>query len=160
LMPKPLAYFISWGTYGTRLHGDPRGTVDRDHNERGTPVLGFDPIRWEREKGLLKFPPVFFTREQMRFAESVIPEICERGHWNYLTCAAGPDHVHAVLDFPFDPKAVRGLLKRWLGQELSNQWRLPAGATWWAESGSIRWAYEQDYLRNILNYVNGQCASE
>ena len=132
--------------------------MDRDHNERGTPVLGFDEVRWEREKGLLKFPPVVLSREQMRHAESLIPGICEQGHWKHLTCAAGPDHVHAVLDFPFDPKTVRGLLKRWLGQAMSQGWALPAGATWWAEAGSIRWAWEGDYLRNILNYVEGQRA--
>ena len=28
----------AWGTYGTRLHGDARGTVDREHNEYGTPT--------------------------------------------------------------------------------------------------------------------------
>jgi hypothetical protein len=54
--------------------------------------------------------------------------------------------VHAVLDFPFDPKVVRGLLKRWLGQGMSERWGLLAGATWWAEAGSIRWAYEGDYV--------------
>ena len=41
----------------------------------------------------------------------------------------------------------------------NRRWSLAAGATWWAESGSIRWAYEHDYLRNILNYVNGQRAT-
>jgi hypothetical protein len=107
----------------------------------------------------LKYPPVLFTREQMRHAESLIPGICDRGHWKCLTCAAGPDHVHAVLDFLFDPKTVRGLLKRWLGQAMSEKWALPIGATWWAESGSIRWAYDHDYLGNILNYVNGQRAT-
>ena len=37
-----LAFHITWGTYGTRLHGDPRGTVDRNHNHFGDPVLGYD----------------------------------------------------------------------------------------------------------------------
>ncbi|MCH8164939.1 MAG: hypothetical protein IH889_04955 [Planctomycetes bacterium] len=32
----PLAYHITFGTYGTRLHGDPRGTVDRTLNNRAT----------------------------------------------------------------------------------------------------------------------------
>jgi hypothetical protein len=53
---KVIAYHITWGTYGTRLHGDPRGTVDREHNQRGSPILGFDEHRWEQEKQRLKFP--------------------------------------------------------------------------------------------------------
>jgi hypothetical protein len=31
----PLAYHITFGTYGTRLHGDDRGTVDQAHNFYG-----------------------------------------------------------------------------------------------------------------------------
>src|SRR2546421_11369035 len=54
-MSRPLAYHITWGTYGTRLHGDGRGTVDREHNEYGTPVLGPDP---ERQRRRIRAPQV------------------------------------------------------------------------------------------------------
>src|SRR5437667_4426230 len=84
---KLLAYHITWGTYGTRLHGDPRGTVDRDHNQFGEPVLGFDQHRWEREKHNLKFPPVVFTRPRMILVESFLPAICHRGGWTHRTGA-------------------------------------------------------------------------
>src|SRR5690348_9021923 len=108
-MPRPLGYFLSWGTYGTRLHGDPRGTVDRQHNQHGDPVLGFDSERWELEKGRLKFPPVVLTREQRALGEEIIPRVCDRGGWTYQTCAAAPDHVHVVLTSPFDPSTIRRL---------------------------------------------------
>jgi len=97
---------ITWGTYGTRLHGDPRGTVDREHNERGAPALGFDEDRWEHAKGNLKFPPVELTHEQRNFIEETIPIICVRGHWEHITSAARLDHVHTVLQSPFNPKTV------------------------------------------------------
>jgi hypothetical protein len=79
-LKKLLAYHISWGTYGTRLHGDPRGTVHRSHNEFGTPVLGYDEHRWEAEKANLKFPPVRLDRAKMIVVEELVPEICKRGH--------------------------------------------------------------------------------
>jgi hypothetical protein len=78
---KLLAYHITWGTYGTRLHGDPRGTVDRQHNQYGEPVLTYDEHRWEREKSLLKFPLVIFERNEMIAVESLLPAICDRGGW-------------------------------------------------------------------------------
>jgi hypothetical protein len=93
-----IAVHITFGTYGTRLHGDPRGTVDRDNNQYGTPVLGYDEHRWERERANLKFPPVILTREQMIHIEHLQPIICERGHWTHITGAAGPDHVHEVIE--------------------------------------------------------------
>lgn len=158
-----LAYHITWGTYGTRLHGDPRKTVDRLHNTYGDPVLTYDEHRWEREKSLLRFPPVIFTHPQMILIESLIPSICDRGGWIHRTSAAGPDHVHAVLTSPNDPKTIRKLLKRWLGQALSEHlnYPLPADATWWAECGSTRWIFEEDgsYFGNATRYVTGQRAT-
>jgi hypothetical protein len=41
----PLAYFITFHTYGTWIHGDDRGSVDRHHNLYGTPMLPPDPSR-------------------------------------------------------------------------------------------------------------------
>jgi hypothetical protein len=157
-----LAYHITWGTYGTRLHGDPRKTVDRQHNQYGEPVLGFDEHRWEHEKALLKFPPVIFTRPQMILVESLLPNICDRGGWKHITGAAGPDHVHEILFSRFNPETIRRLFKRWLGQELSRVLHpVPDSATWWAECGSIRWIFEEDgsYYGNATSYVTRQRAT-
>jgi len=158
-----LAYNITFGTYGNRLHGDPRRTVDRQHNQYGDPVLGFDEHRWKQEKTLLRFPAVIFTPERMMLVESLLPEICARGGWEHRAGAAGPDHVHEILFSHNDPGTIRKLLKRWLGQALSERLGnlLPAGATWWAECGSIRWIFEEDgsYYENATAYVTRQRAT-
>jgi hypothetical protein len=165
---KLIAYHITWGTYGTRLHGDPRGTVDRQHNQYGQPVLKYDQHRWARERSLLKFPPVILSKPRMILIESLLPEICTRGHWTYRTGAAGPDHVHVILTSSSDPETIRRLLKRWLGQELTARLKGEPGcpqpgtnATWWAECGSIRWIFEEDgdYFQNAINYVDRQRAT-
>ena len=54
----PLAFFITFRTYGTWLHGDPRGSVDRQHNRYGTPYLPPNKLRQKYERRLLKQPPV------------------------------------------------------------------------------------------------------
>ena len=93
---KPLAYHITFGTYGTRLHGDCRGTVDRRHNSPGEPVLGNNES-WQRaEFNQLAFKPIVLTLSQRQHAETVIPEICLRGKWSYVAAAAKPDHVHVL----------------------------------------------------------------
>lgn len=155
-MPRPLAYHITWGTYGKRLHGDARGTVDREHNEFGAPIVGRDDDRNREERENLKFPPVTLTVPQRLFIEQITPSICERGRWTHLTDAAGPDHVHVVVHSTFDPEVIRRLLKRWIGQELSTHWPRPAGSTWWAEDGSIKWAFDEAYKANMIGYVSRQ----
>ena len=109
----------------------------------------------------MKFPSIALTQEQQRFVESIIPSICERGGWELRTCAAGPDHVHVLLDV--DPKVhgekVRRLLKRWIGQELSQRWPRPDGASWWAEEGSNLAVHDHEYLNRAYPYVKGQRAT-
>jgi hypothetical protein len=56
-MSSPLAYFITFTCYGTWLHGDQRGSVDREHNAPGTPVLTPDPARQADEQEQLGEPP-------------------------------------------------------------------------------------------------------
>jgi hypothetical protein len=43
----PLAYFISFRSYGTWLHGDKRGAIDRVHNRYRTPYLPSQG-KWQR----------------------------------------------------------------------------------------------------------------
>jgi len=155
----PLAYHITFGTYGTRLHGDPRGTVDRSHNRPGDPIIGADPIWWSRESASLRFQPVLLTSEQQEFAEVAIPGICARGGWTYIICSAGTDHVHTMLSTAAEGAAVRKWLKRWLGEALSDAWPLLPGQSWWAEGGSVKWIWTEGYLDNVYDYIRLQRAT-
>ena len=116
-----LAYHITFSTYGTRLHGDERGTVDRTANRPGDAIVGRNE-HWERiERARLNFPPVVLTHAERVFIESVIPSICLRGQWRHHASAAREDHVHALLTASAEGKAVRRWLKAWLGQALNKQ---------------------------------------
>lgn len=156
---KPIAYHITWGTYGTRLHGDPRGTVDRDHNQFGEPIIDYDQHRWALESFGMKFDPVRFDPEQMIAVEVIVPPVCERGGWILHACACGPDHVHVLLNANADPKDVRRMMKRWVGQELSKQFHRTPGASWWAECGSTKHVFDKDYFHAALDYVRRQRAT-
>jgi REP element-mobilizing transposase RayT len=154
-----LAYHITFGTYGTRLHGDSRGTVERAHNVYGEPIVGRDEDwEWE-ERGRLQFPPRVFTREQMVEAERLIPPICVRGNWVLHACAAGPDHVHVVCSAEVGGKAIRMWLKRWLGEGMRERWALEEGETFWAEAGSVKWVWTTDYFGRVVPYVMRQRAT-
>jgi REP element-mobilizing transposase RayT len=154
-------WHITFGAYGARLHGDERPTVDRAHNVYGTPFLGPDRDRNAREHALCAGEPVRLTGAQRAFIEHVMPSLCARGGWWFLTCAAGPDHVHILLDA--DPrihgKRIHPLLKRWLTQALDERWtcpKRPDGQSWWGEGGSNKAVKDEAYLRNALAYINQQ----
>jgi REP element-mobilizing transposase RayT len=158
LDPPRTPWHITFGTYGTRLHGDDRPTVDRQHNQLDEQFVLRDPDREEFERGRMKFPPRYLSIEQRSFAESELPNICVRGGWNYRICAAGPDHVHLLCDVISEVhgEKVRRLVKRWLGQTLSECWPLPKGVSWWAEEGSNKAIDNEDYLNNCYIYIRDQ----
>jgi REP element-mobilizing transposase RayT len=155
----PLAYHITFGTYGTRLHGSDRPTVDRSQNKFGEPIIGKD-AEWETiERSLLRFPPRVLTAEQRIFVERTIPDICIRGGWEFVATAAARDHVHNVIRASVEGLDVRKWLKRWISQAMTKRWPLMQDQVWWAECGSVKWIWEQDYLDRAVDYVNGQRAT-
>ncbi len=68
--------------------------------------------------------------------------------------------MHTLLTTTADAKTVRRLLKRWLGQALSERWPLPPQATWWPEGGSEKWIWDQQYLENVFSYIEKQRTHE
>src|SRR6266853_4639436 len=72
----PLAYLITLRTYGTWLHGDARGSMDRKNNVYGTSKIATNqPFRKSDEKQL-KHPPVALKARQRQVVENAIREVC------------------------------------------------------------------------------------
>jgi REP element-mobilizing transposase RayT len=160
LNPHLTTWHITWGTYAARIHGHGRPTVDMTHSQFGDEFIGNNEDPEQSARGRMKLLSIILTRDQQRFIESIVPSTCDRGGWILRTCAAGPDHVHVLLEV--DPKIhgekVRRLLKRWIGQAMSERWPLQGGASWWAEEGSNR-AVHHVYLNRAFPYVHGQRAA-
>ncbi|BBO30404.1 transposase [Lacipirellula parvula] len=161
LDPSRTPWHITWGTYGTRLHGSVRPTVEREHNKRGEAFVPANAQREQAIRKILNFPPVVFTGVQREFIEAALPAVCERGGWTYRIAAAAGDHVHILCDIvpAIHGEKVRRLLKRWLGEALSTEWPLPAKATWWAEEGSNLAVKDEAYLNNVYRYIAKQRAT-
>jgi len=150
------AWHITFGTYGDRLHGDARKTIERAHKERGDAVVGYDKAKLERARANLRYPPVRLTHGQREFVEQAAKGICERGGWSLHTCAAATNHIHVLLDADalVHGKHVRAILKRWLTQALNERW--PREGAWWAEGGSTKAVRCDAYFRNVEQYISVQ----
>ena len=57
--PQLTYWHITFGTYGMRLHGGPRLTVERRHNRRGTRFIEDDAERSMSERNRMKGAPIF-----------------------------------------------------------------------------------------------------
>lgn len=94
---------------------------------------------------------MFLNLEQRLYAEAAVPNVCVRGGWSLHITACQADHVHTLLSAQAPGKAVRKWLKRWLGESLSERWPTAPGQTWWAEGGSVKWVWDQEYFKRSSN---------
>jgi hypothetical protein len=71
----PLAYFLTFSTYGTWLHGTAKGagSVDEAHNTFGTPFLEPDPQRERAAQERMDQPPyVMSAAERDNVCQAIV----------------------------------------------------------------------------------------
>ena len=153
-LPDPLAYFITWVTYGTWLPGDERGWVEYRHGwQLPRPFLELEcRARMTEDACRLDL-------EQRREAEEQIAETCGIRGWTLHAVNCRTNHVHVVVTAEQHPKLVRGQLKAWCTRRLKRieQSRAvnPDGMreNWWAERGSDRYVNDMESLDGAIHYV-------
>ena len=146
-MSKPLAYLISWTTYGAWLPGDSRGWVKDD-----TPgVQAPDSVRWHDASERLKHPPVKLDVSQRSIVEQTIREHCEIRHWHLHAVNARTNHVHVVVTAEREPENVMDQFKAWCSRRLNE--RAQNSQRWWTKHGSTKWINDEEYLNNAITYV-------
>jgi REP element-mobilizing transposase RayT len=149
----PLAYFISFRTYGTWLHGDKRGSIDRFHNVYGSPYI--EPNEpWRRYKQqLLKAKPLVLSSRQRRAVEHAIRETCRIRKWSLLAINVRTNHIHVVVTAHKKPELVLNAFKANATRQLRQEclWRHPFSP--WAFKGSKRRLWSEKSVQRAIDYV-------
>jgi REP element-mobilizing transposase RayT len=112
----PIAYFITWTTYGTWLPGDQRGWVERGSWEPQLPNL----YRERHARSMMTEDAVVLTSEQRPVVDQVIVEHCRIRNWFLHARNVRTNHVHVVVSAMVDPKVVREQFKAWASRRLSD----------------------------------------
>ena len=102
----PLAYFISFRTCGTWLHGDNRGSIDRHNNRYRSPYIAPDPIWHHFNRDQLRVAPLTLGTRQRKSIQTAICETCEIRDWPLLALNVRTNHVHIVLSANRNSKLV------------------------------------------------------
>jgi len=148
MMDDPIAFFLTWVTYGTWLPGDPRGWVEYQHGwQIPDPVLEIEAAARMAEDACR-------LSEQQRVAvERQIAETCRHRSWQLHAVNCRSNHVHAVVSAGDTwPKKIRTDLKAWTTRCLKQHFD-PSREHWWAERGSIRFLFDDDQLESAVFYV-------
>ena len=153
-MSDPVGYFLTWTCYGQWLHGDERGSVDRDHNTPGTPTLPPDPERAELAARLMRYPPVVLDTAARALVTATIRDHCRIRAWNLLAVNVRTNHVHVVVEYPgVKPEVILAQLKAWTTRRLREARLLPAGAHAWTREGSTGYLWKPSDVDAAVAYV-------
>jgi REP element-mobilizing transposase RayT len=152
-MAGPLAYLITWTTYGTWLPGDERGWV-----EDGVPgIQAPDRARREAARVLLKEPPVTLDEAQRAIVEATVRAHCDIRRWSLHALNARSNHIHVVVTASAtSPEKVMEQFKAWCSRRLNEHNAAsgpPRRARWWTDHGSTKWINDEDYFHNAVRYV-------
>jgi len=153
----PLAYFISFRSYGTWLHGDNRGSIDRFHNRYGDPYLPQSEA-WERHnRKQRKGNPFILGVTERQSVKKAIRETCTIRKWHLQALNVRTNHVHTVVTANCDPERVLNAFKANATRQLREDQLWPHPFSAWADKGSKVWLWNERSVANAINYVlNGQ----
>ena len=149
----PLAYFLTFRTYGTWLHGDYRGSVHRFHNVYGTPYIPPNQLRHRYNRQRLKTPPLLLSGAQRHAVEYAVNETCLIRRWSLLAINVRTNHVHAVVAAEEDPERILSALKANATRQLRQDGLWLHDFSPWAGKGSKRNLWNEQSVTRAVEYV-------
>lgn len=149
IMPDPLAFFITWPTYGTWLPGDERGWVEY-HRGWHLPNNNLE----QHCRACMTKKQCLLSIAERKIVLTQILETCEFRKWVHYASDCRSNHAHIVVGAANTlPKKIRVDIKAWCTRRLRERSRLEQ-ENWWAERGSIRYIWTEESLATVVRYVN------
>ena len=149
----PLAYFISFRCYGTWLHGDDRGSIDRFHNRYGDPYIPPNKTWKAHNRSKLKTAPFILGARERKSVEKAIRETSKIRKWELLAFNVRTNHVHTVVTADRKPESVLNAFKANATRQLREDDLWPHGFSPWADKGSKRRLWNERSVANAIDYV-------
>ena len=151
-----LAYFITFHTYGTWLHGTSKGkgSVDREHNQYGAEFVAPDAQREAKSRDQMAQPPyVMSSPGEREVVCDAIVSLCRQRGWRLLALHVRTNHVHAVVEADRDPGRVMSDMKARASRELTRKGFDDATRRRWTRHGSTLHLFEEASVTDKIDYT-------
>jgi REP element-mobilizing transposase RayT len=150
----PLAYLITFRTYGTWLHGDVRGSVGRNgKNVYGSPLIPANEGLKKKMIDLSKASPVVLTTEMRSTVEAAINEISTRRGHNLYAVNARTNHVHTVIGGQQYPERIAVDLKANATKMLRDELLIDPNKVVWVRGQSRRYLWKHRQVDAAIDYT-------
>ncbi len=153
----PLAYFISFRAYGTWLHGDKRGSIDRFNNRYRAPYIQASD-KWQHyNEQQLRSEPLILKASHRKSIKAAIRETYNIRKWLLHAINVRTNHVHTVVSANRRAGLVLNAFKANATRQLRQDGLWPYSFSPWADKGSKRRLWNEQSVARAIDYVvNGQ----
>ena len=149
----PLAYLITFRCYGTWLHGDDRGSMDRRHNIYGTPKIASNPRLERSDSKQRKQSPVILGARQRKVVETAVREACDYREYVLRAINVRTNHAHTVVTAMLKPEPVLSAFKSYSTRALRRAGLLSPAVKPWARHGSTIYLWKEEDVAKAVAYV-------
>ena len=148
-----LAYFITFTTYGTWLHGRAPGSVDREHNVPDTPFLAPDVNRENARREQMRQPEYVLDEARRQVVLRTILEVAKHRKWKVWAVHVRTNHVHVIVTATAKPEKIMIDFKAWASRRLREAFGEDADRDRWTQHGSTRYLWDDPAVSNAIGYV-------
>lgn len=150
-------YLITFRCYGTWLHGDERGSVDRRwYNHYGTPMIKADAETEKRKAGQMKHEAFQLGSAERKVVDNAIREACDVRGYGLFALNVRTNHVHVVAGNSGKPERMMDSFKAYATKALRNNGLLEMDAKAWSRHGSTRYLWTEEHISIAVDYVVNQ----
>ena len=150
-----LAYFITFSTYGTWLHGTSKGngSVDRDHHQHGMPFVEPDALREAQSRERMKQPAYTMQAGEREIVRDAIVALCREKGWQLQAVHVRSNHVHVVIAVDREAGRVMSDLKARASRELTRVGLDDAKRKRWTRHGSTLHLFDEATVADKIDYT-------
>lgn len=156
-MEYPIAYLITFTTYGTWLHGDKRGSVDDEHNQYKNSFIAPSLVLQRKEQSALKNPPFMLGKRQREAVLEAILQVCKFRGWFAHAVHVRSNHIHILVSGEEKPEKIMIVFKAYATRAIR---RCCKGQTiikkYWTRHGSTKYIRTKESLASAIRYVKNE----
>lgn len=147
-------YLITFRCYGTWLHGDERGSMDRRYYHRyGGAKIKPDIETRSRKARLLKNQPFYLGAAERKIVDLAIREVCITRGYSLFALNVRMEHAHLVVDNSDLPERMMTSFKAYATKALRMADLVATDAKVWSRHGSTGYLWTEEHIAKAVDYV-------
>ncbi len=150
----PIAYLLTFRTFGTWLHGDERRSVRRNGNNRhvGPKVSASVPLR-ELMRESQKGESSILDPDQRKCVKAAIKEVCEFRNYLIRAMNVRTNHIHVVASAAVKPEKIVNDFKVYATRRLRSEGLCGPEEKIWSRGASTRYLWKPRHVEGAVDYV-------